>query len=47
MNKRRIRWIIAAIVVLALLHGAYRIVTTRNQIFYGSGLSVREGPAAH
>lgn len=37
MSKTRLEWIVAAVVVLALVVGAYPIVQARNRSFYSAG----------
>lgn len=44
MKKLPWKWTIVAIVVLALLAGAYVIVERRNQRFYSSGQETTSAP---
>jgi hypothetical protein len=37
MRRNRGKWITLAVIVLALLVGAYPIVRTRNLVFYPAG----------
>jgi hypothetical protein len=37
MSAKRVRWVIAAVLVLGLLAGAYPIVQARNRAFYPAG----------